>query len=219
MLRRFLGLIARRILALRKRPMLLLVCLLIGAFAYGSHRLWSARYGAHNVNAPAQLSAVFTPEVRYWSPLIYAWAAAYKIDPNLVATVIQIESCGDPLAVSSSGAQGLFQVMPFHFKAGEDMLDVRTNGRRGMEYLAESLEIAAGDPGLALAGYNGGHGVIKVSPTRWADETRRYAQWGRGIYQDAASGRQTSQAVQDWLDAGGKRLCQQASSRQQVALR
>ncbi len=209
----------RRILALRKRPLLLLVCLLIGAFAYGLHRLWSASFGAHNVNGPGQLSAVFTPEVRYWSPLIHAWAAAYKIDPNLIATVIQIESCGDPLAVSSSGAQGLFQVMPFHFKAGENMLDVRTNGQRGMEYLAQSLSIAAGDPGLALAGYNGGHGVIKVSPTRWADETRRYAQWGRGIYQDAASGRQTSQAVQDWLDAGGKRLCQQASSRQQVALR
>jgi soluble lytic murein transglycosylase-like protein len=219
MLRRFLGFIARRVLALRKRPMLLLVCLLIGAFAYGLHRLWSARYGSRSGAVPAQLSTVFTPEVGYWSPLIYAWAAAYKIDPNLIATVIQIESCGDPLAVSRSGAQGLFQVMPFHFKAGEDMLDVRTNGRRGMEYLTESLEIAAGDPGLALAGYNGGHGVINVSPNRWSDETKRYAQWGRSIYQDAALGRETSQAVQDWLNAGGKWLCQQASSRQQVALR
>src|SRR5260221_12692591 len=66
------------------------------------------------------LSGVFTPQVQYWSPLIHAWAQAYHVDPNLIATVIQIESCGDPTAVSLAGAQGLFQVMPGHFGAGED---------------------------------------------------------------------------------------------------
>ncbi len=146
-----------------------------------------------------------------------AWSAAYNVDPNLIATVIQIESCGDPTAVSSSGAQGLFQVMPFHFSAEEDMLEVLTNGRRGMDYLARSLQIAAGDVGLALAGYNGGHGVIRRNPERWPDETRRYYQWGSGIYQDAAQGRESSPSVQAWLNAGGRVLCEQASDRQLVA--
>jgi len=170
-----------------------------------------------SVSYTAQLSGIFTPQVRYWSPLIFAWATAYKVDPNLIATVIQIESCGDPTAVSRSGAQGLFQVMPFHFGAGEDMLKVLTNGRRGMEYLAKGLQIAAGDAGLALAGYNGGHGIIHMDPDQWPDETRRYYQWGTGIYLDAAQGRESSQSIQAWLDAGGKRLCQQASSHQVVA--
>src|ERR1051326_70323 len=53
------------------------------------------------------LSPVFTPEVQHWATPIMNWAAPYKLDPNLVATVMQIESCGAPHAVSSSGAQGL----------------------------------------------------------------------------------------------------------------
>ncbi len=176
-------------------------------------------FGSQSRNGLPQLSSVFTPEVRFWTPLIYAWAAAYKVDPNLIATVIQIESCGDPTAISRSGAQGLFQVMPFHFSPGEDMLEVLTNGRRGMEYLAKGLEIAAGDAGLALAGYNGGHGIIHADPAQWSDETKRYYQWGSGIYQDALQGRDTSSAVRAWLGAGGKVLCAQASNHQSVALK
>ncbi|MCX6035574.1 MAG: hypothetical protein NTV38_11465, partial [Chloroflexi bacterium] len=42
------------------------------------------------------LSSVFTPEVQYWTGRIQVWAAAVGLDPNLVATVMQIESCGDP---------------------------------------------------------------------------------------------------------------------------
>ncbi len=110
--------------------------------------------------AESPLSVVFTPEIQYWAPLIQAWAAVYQIDPNLIATVIQIESCGDPEVSSPAGAQGLFQVMPFHFESGEDMLDVQTNARRGLEYLTGSLDRADDHAGLAMAGYNGGHGVI-----------------------------------------------------------
>ncbi len=175
--------------------------------------------GSQSIPDLPQLSSVFTPEVTHWSPLIYAWAAAYQVDPNLIATVIQIESCGDPTAISSSGAQGLFQVMPFHFQPGEDMQSVLTNGQRGMEYLARSLQLANGDPGLALAGYNGGHGVISGGWARWSEETRRYYRWGIGIYQDATQGRVSSQTLRDWLNAGGKRLCTSASAHQSVALK
>jgi soluble lytic murein transglycosylase-like protein len=149
--------------------------------------------------------------------LIYAWATAYNVDPNLIATVIQIESCGDPKAISSSGARGLFQVMPFHFKPGEDTFEVLTNGRHGMEYLASGLQLASGNAGLALAGYNGGHGVINIDQTRWSSETRRYFYWGTGIYTDAANGLAESPTMQQWLQAGGSRLCQRASVNQDVA--
>lgn len=164
------------------------------------------------------LSSIFTPEVLHWAPLIKAWGQAYNVDPNLVATVIQIESCGDPSAVSSSGAQGLFQVMPMHFTAGEDMQDVATNGRRGMEYLAQGLKLANGDPGLALAGYNGGHGVIAGGWARWSAETRRYYTWGTGIYKDAATNQSSSTTLQTWLAAGGRNLCQRAQAKQAVAM-
>jgi len=160
--------------------------------------------------AASPLSGAFTDEVLYWTPLIQTWAVLYQIDPNLIATLIQIESCGDPSVSSPAGAQGLFQVMPFHFEPGEDMLDVATNARRGMDYLAGSLQIAEGHAGLALAGYNGGHGIISRGWASWTAETRRYYYWGARIYAEAVSGMATSPTLDEWLAAGGSRLCTQA---------
>ncbi|MCZ7538752.1 MAG: lytic transglycosylase domain-containing protein [Anaerolineae bacterium] len=164
--------------------------------------------------ATSPLSGVFTDEVLYWTPLIQAWAVLYQVDPNLIATLIQIESCGDPSVSSPAGAQGLFQVMPFHFAPGEDMLDVATNARRGMEYLVGGLEVASGHAGLALAGYNGGHGVINRGWATWAAETQRYYSWGSRLYMEAASGMATSPTLDEWLAAGGDRLCAQARQTQ-----
>lgn len=161
--------------------------------------------------AVSPLSEVFTPEVQYWAPWIKAWAIKYQVDPNLIATLIQIESCGDPSVSSPAGAQGLFQVMPFHFAAGEDMLDVNTNATRGMNYLTGSLERADGHAGLALAGYNGGHGVINRGWAAWASETQRYYYWGAQIYAEAVAGMESSPTLAEWLDIGGKSLCARAS--------
>jgi soluble lytic murein transglycosylase-like protein len=165
--------------------------------------------------ADSSLSPVFTPQVQYWAPIILAWGVVHQIDPNLIATVIQIESCGDPYVSSPAGAQGLFQVMPFHFSAGEDMLDVQTNALRGLTYLARGLELADGHAGLALAGYNGGHGVIKRGWATWAAETQRYYYWGTRIYEEAVSGMTTSPTLDEWLNAGGRNLCSRASQSQQ----
>lgn len=164
--------------------------------------------------AQSTLSPVFTNEVRYWEPLIKAWAMMYEVDPNVIATVIQIESCGDPTVASHAGAQGLFQVMPFHFQPGEDMLDVQTNATRGMIYLTQGLHKADGHVGLALAGYNGGHGVINRGWATWHSETKRYYEWGSQIYEEARSGASTSAALQDWLNAGGLTLCNRARDTQ-----
>jgi soluble lytic murein transglycosylase-like protein len=156
------------------------------------------------------LAALFTPQVLAWKPQILRWSESYGLDPNLTATVMQIESCGNPRAVSRSGAQGLFQVMPFHFAEGEDMQDPETNARRGLPYLAESLLQSEGDVRRALAGYNGGHGVIGWDPAQWSAETQRYAYWGDGIFTDASRGRKDSPRLQEWLAAGGKGLCAEA---------
>jgi hypothetical protein len=160
-----------------------------------------------------EISPVFTPEVQYWAGRIQVWSAAAGLDPNLVATVMQIESCGDPHALSRAGAMGLFQVMPFHFTAADDPYAPDTNALRGMDYLRRSLETASGDPRLALAGYNGGIGVIGLSESAWAAETQRYAFWGSGIYAQASSGAGESPRLQEWLAANGVYLCRQAHDR------
>ncbi len=164
----------------------------------------------------AELSPVFTPEVQHWAPKISTWAAQYGLDPALVATVMQIESCGNPHAVSSSGAQGLFQVMPFHFGSGDDMQDPDTNAARGLAYLSLGLQRAGGNVGLALAGYNGGHSLIGLASSLWPAQSKRYWYWGTGIDADATSGQASSSRLQEWLAAGGASLCSRAA--EQLAL-
>ncbi|MCI0396113.1 MAG: lytic transglycosylase domain-containing protein [Chloroflexi bacterium] len=159
------------------------------------------------------LSPVFTPEVRHWEAQIVAWSQAHGLDPDIAATIMQIESCGDPQAVSRSGAQGLFQVMPFHFTAGENSLDPDTNARRGLGYFTERLEQTSGDIGQAFAGYNGGHVAAAGNWESWASETQRYYTWSTGIYQEAKDGLTTSPTLQRWLEAGGVSLCRQAAGR------
>ena len=151
----------------------------------------------------AGISPIFTPEVQYWGKQITQWAAEYNLDPNLVATVMQIESCGNPDAQSSAGAMGLFQVMPFHFTIFDDPYDPNTNAHRGLAYLKRSLAAAGGDPALALAGYNGGISVIGWPQSNWAAETQRYIYWGAGIYTDAASGASESQRLNEWRSHAG----------------
>ncbi len=162
---------------------------------------------------PLSISAVFTPEVQYWASKIVEWARQAGVDPNLAATVMQIESCGDPQAVSPSGAQGLFQVMPFHFEPGEAMQDPDVNAQRGLAYLALGLERAGGQAGLALAGYNGGHSQIGREAGLWPEETRRYYYWASEIYRAASSGLAFSERLEEWLAAGGASLCYQAAER------
>lgn len=159
------------------------------------------------------ISPIFTPEIQYWGDAIVRWASAAGVDPNLAATVMQIESCGDLSATSRSGAMGLFQVMPFHFVSGENGYDPDTNALRGMEYLRRSLDKAGGNARLALAGYNGGIGVISRGEWSWAAETVRYVKYGYPIYQDALSGATTSAAVNEWHGRYGASLCRQAAQR------
>lgn len=82
--------------------------------------------------------------------------------PQLVLAVIDVESAFDPFAVSSAGAVGLMQVMPFW--PGElgltrrDLLDVELNIRMGTSILAYYLERERGDYRRALGRYHGSLG-------------------------------------------------------------
>ncbi len=160
------------------------------------------------------ISPLFTPEIDFWGDKIMAWASETGLDPNLIATIMQIESCGDPRATSGAGAMGLFQVMPYHFESGENPYYPDTNALRGLGYLQKSLETASGNARLAFAGYNGGIGVIPRTESSWANETQRYAYWGSGIYADALQGASTSARLDEWLGHGGASLCAQARDSQ-----
>jgi soluble lytic murein transglycosylase-like protein len=174
--------------------------------------------GAVNLNEAAGLGGngiapLFTPEVQYWSANIEKWSQQTGIDANLIATVMQIESCGDPRARSSAGAMGLFQVMPYHFENGEDPFKPATNALRGLEYLRRAREARGGVVYLGFAGYNGGITGAKRPESQWAKETQRYVYWGTGIYEDALQGKDQSDRLDEWLGRGGSSLCNQATQR------
>ncbi|WP_319243229.1 lytic transglycosylase domain-containing protein [uncultured Propionivibrio sp.] len=84
------------------------------------------------------------------------------IDPQLILGLIQVESGFKKYAVSSAGARGFMQVMPFWVKLigrGEDNLfHLRTNLRYGCTILRHYLDIEQGDLYRALGRYNGSLG-------------------------------------------------------------
>jgi|SRR5271157_862906 len=157
-----------------------------------------------------RLAPLFTPEVQYWSMSILRWSAISNLDPNLVATVMQIESCGDEFARSSAGAVGLFQVMPFHFASTDNPFDPGTNALRGLAYLRRVFDTANHNISWSLAAYNGGPSLIGLNEWVWPTETIRYVYWGSGIYADATQMRSSSQRLKEWLAVSGASLCRQA---------
>ena len=84
------------------------------------------------------------------------------LDPQLVLGVIQYESAFRKYAVSSSGARGFMQVMPFWAKLigspEHNLFHLRTNLRYGCVILRHYLDIENGDLYRALGRYNGSLG-------------------------------------------------------------
>jgi len=84
------------------------------------------------------------------------------LDPQLVLGVMQVESNFRKYAVSSSGARGYMQVMPFWTRLiGEphhNLFALRTNLRYGCVILRYYLNVEKGDFFRALGRYNGSLG-------------------------------------------------------------
>ncbi|WP_412481138.1 lytic transglycosylase domain-containing protein [Azonexus sp. IMCC34839] len=84
------------------------------------------------------------------------------LDPQLVLGLMQVESGFRKYAVSSAGARGYMQVMPFWVKLigrpEDSLFDLRTNLRYGCTILRHYLDIEKGDLYRALGRYNGSLG-------------------------------------------------------------
>jgi len=183
--------------------------LVIDAYLVDVVPFTGSRHDQPITDPSAPLAPFYADQVLSWRDEIYAWAKQYSVNPNVIAIVMQIESCGDPVAISSAGALGLMQVMPFHFQNGENMINPDTNVMRGMTVFYECLTQFAGwDLGMALACYNGGPRVTQIDFSQWAAETQSYYRWATGLWTDVQAGSETSQTLNEWLGAGGQRLCQ-----------
>jgi len=93
---------------------------------------------------------------------IHYEATRAGLDPQLVLGLIQVESGFRKYAVSSAGARGYMQVMPFWIKVigqpNDNLFHMRTNLRYGCTILRHYLDIEKGDLFRALGRYNGSLG-------------------------------------------------------------
>ncbi|MFY7864481.1 lytic transglycosylase domain-containing protein [Roseateles sp.] len=85
------------------------------------------------------------------------------LDPSLMLGLVQVESGFRKYAISSAGARGYTQVMPFWAKSIGDgqasrLFHMQTNLRFGCVILRHYLDREQGDMYLALGRYNGSRG-------------------------------------------------------------
>lgn len=101
----------------------------------------------------------------------------HGLDPQLVHSVVTVESGYNARAVSPKGALGLMQLMPATARVlrVSNAFDPEENVRGGVQWLGRLLERFNGNVVLALAAYNAGEGAVLryggVPPYR---ETRQY---------------------------------------------
>lgn len=96
--------------------------------------------------------------------LVEAAAARYKVDADLITSVIAVESNFDPQAVSPKNARGLMQLLPE--TAAQfgvlNIFDPQENIDAGTRYLRDLLQKYNNDLVLALAAYNAGPESVQL---------------------------------------------------------
>lgn len=94
--------------------------------------------------------------------LVHREASKAGLRPDLVMALIHTESHFDRFAISSAGAQGMMQVMPFWKgelgRPQDNLTDNATNLRYGCTILSFYLRKEKGNLSRALARYNGSLG-------------------------------------------------------------
>ena len=111
--------------------------------------------------------------------LIRAAATRHALAPELIESVILVESNFEARAVSRKGARGLMQLMPATAaRLGvRNVFDVRQNVEGGVRHLRYLVDLYGGNLALALAAYNAGvEAVGRYGGIPPYAETRAYVQ-------------------------------------------
>lgn len=131
-------------------------------FATMEARLAYLKWLGEMSNRLKRRKAEHVARIEFLETLWYESARA-GLEPSLVLGVVQVESGFRKYAISSAGARGYMQVMPFWARLignGDTarLFHMQTNLRFGCVILRHYLNIERGDLFLALGRYNGSRG-------------------------------------------------------------
>jgi len=89
-------------------------------------------------------------------------AAQVSLSPQVIHSVIKVESNYNPFAISSKGAQGLMQLIPSTARrfGVSNVFNPAENIQGGSKYLKYLLDLFGGNYALALAAYNAGEAAV-----------------------------------------------------------
>jgi len=177
----------------RARPLAFALCMLACAGAYAGAQRYEPMSASVRSALAAAVAEASAPEPRFvsvvekvdwlatmaerlprrWKPdhrqrvdflkAVHYEAQRAGLDPQLVLGLIEVESYFRRYAVSSAGARGYMQVMPFWTDVIGDgdasrLFDLRTNLRYGCTILRHYIDLERGDLFRALGRYNGSLG-------------------------------------------------------------
>lgn len=128
-------------------------------------------------SGPAATPALQTAPPANLQEAVDRIADRHGLPPELLHSVIQVESNYNPYAVSPKGALGIMQLIPATARrfGVEDVFDPVENIEGGARYLAYLLTLYGGNYPLALAAYNAGeNAVAKYGTVPPYAETQNY---------------------------------------------
>ena len=129
------------------------------------------------VAATPSRESASSPAKDVFAPAVDRAAAEQALPPELIHSVIKVESNYNPYAMSPKGAQGLMQLIPATARrfGVANPSDPVENIRGGAKYLKYLLDLYHGDYPLALAAYNAGEqAVARYGGVPPFAETRNY---------------------------------------------
>lgn len=113
--------------------------------------------------SPPSLSRSVESAPPAYRSLIHEISARHAQPPELVASIIRVESNFNSRAISRKGARGLMQLMPETARrlGVRNVFDDRENIEAGVRHLHHLFARFSGDVRLALAAYNAGEETVK----------------------------------------------------------
>ncbi len=134
-------------------------------------------YMKERAGHPAEVEKIAKPDTDKYDHLITESCGLHGVDFALVKAIIRAESCFDPYAISSKGAEGLMQLMPETSKKLNvaNPFDPHENIKGGVKYLKYLLGRFNDDLRLSLAAYNAGETTVaQVNGVPNYRETKSY---------------------------------------------